>query len=519
MTPEVIPFNGETLSLEATLNGQKRLEVRFWRPKTDAVVWADTLNPVSGAERDRVLERLPVDCRPEAEGHLLALADAVVAHRQNSAGSIPPNEPTTAQPSATSDETREELEARCRDLTGLPNILDRVAEVIREAGVVESDRQVKLIYLALTSRLLARPVSLAVKGPSAAGKSFPVEQVLRLFPDSAYYEFTAMSERALAYGEEPLAHRMLVFYEAAGMTGDTASYLIRSLLSEGRIRYQTVEKIDGGLRTRVIERPGPTGLITTTTQVTLHPENETRLLSLPVSDSAEQTRAILRALAGDARPIVNVEPWQDLQRWLEAGERRVGIPFARQLADLIPAVAVRLRRDFGALLNLIRANALLHQGSRGRDGEGRIIAIIEDYASVRELVADLMSEGVEATVSPTMRETVVAVRSLTRDEHGEATVTGVGQALGLDKSSAWRRVRAATEKGYLRNLETGRGRPARLVLGDALPDEVELLPSPERLADGCTVAGQTEGVGQDVVSDDRGDAWEPPEPGLGRVAA
>ena len=59
---------------------------------------------------------------------------------------------------------------------------------------------------------------------------------------------TAMSERALAYGDEPLKHRILVLYEAEGMSGDTASYLIRSLLSEGCVRYETVEKTRRGCR-------------------------------------------------------------------------------------------------------------------------------------------------------------------------------------------------------------------------------------------------------------------------------
>ena len=54
--------------------------------------------------------------------------------------------------------------------------------------------------------------------------------MLEHFPPGAYYALSAMSERALAYSEEPLKHRMLVIYEAAGMTGDFASYLVRSLL-------------------------------------------------------------------------------------------------------------------------------------------------------------------------------------------------------------------------------------------------------------------------------------------------
>jgi nicotinamide riboside kinase len=60
-------------------------------------------------------------------------------------------------------------------------------------------------------------VSVAVKGPSSGGKSYLTERVLGFFPESAYYARTAMSERALAYSEEPLQHRFLVLYEAAGL--------------------------------------------------------------------------------------------------------------------------------------------------------------------------------------------------------------------------------------------------------------------------------------------------------------
>ena len=79
---------------------------------------------------------------------------------------------------------------------------------------------------------------------------------------------------------EPLSHRLLVIYETAGLPADFASYLVRSLLSEGRLRYETVIKSRDGPCPQVIEREGPTSLIVTTTALRLHPENETRLFSL-----------------------------------------------------------------------------------------------------------------------------------------------------------------------------------------------------------------------------------------------
>jgi len=369
----------------------------------------------------------------------------------------------------------------CNELAKAPNILERFAAELAQSGVAGESRIAKLLYLAVTSRLLQRPVSVALKGPSSGGKSYLVERVLSFVPESAYYALTAMSERTLAYSEEPIKHRFLVIYEAAGMSGEFATYLMRSLLSEGKVRYETVEKTSEGMKPRLIEREGPTGLIVTTTAVKLHPENETRLLSLTVTDTEAQTRAVMAALAeeaGEAGP--NFEPWYALQVWLESAEHRVWIPYAKILAELIPPVAVRLRRDFGALLNLIRAHALLHLASRNRDTEGRIIATIEDYAAVRELVVDLVGEGVEATVPATVRETAEAVKRLREDSKGEpVTVAELARALKLDRSTVSRRARSAKDRGYLRDLEDKPRKPSRLVLGDDLPEDLKILPTPE----------------------------------------
>jgi DNA-binding transcriptional ArsR family regulator len=400
----------------------------------------------------------------------------------------------------------------CSELAKAPNILERFAAELAQSGVAGESRIAKLLYLAVTSRLLERPVSIALKGPSSGGKSYLMERVLSFVPESAYYALTAMSERTLAYSEEPIKHRFLVIYEAAGMSGEFATYLMRSLLSEGRVRYETVEKTSEGMKPRLIEREGPTGLIVTTTAVKLHPENETRMLSLTVTDTQDQTRAVMAALAEEAGETgPNFEPWHALQVWLESAEHRVFIPYAKILADLIPPVAVRLRRDFGALLNLIRAHALLHQATRERDSEGRIVATIEDYSAVRELVVDLVGEGVEATVPETVRETVEAVERLQEDSNGEpVTVAELARKLKLDRSTVSRRARSAKDRGYLRDLEDNPRKPSRLILGDDLPEDLQILPSPEdvragvkeRSSDGARPDGAQEPHRNGQYSDD-----------------
>jgi hypothetical protein len=393
------------------------------------------------------------------------------------------------------------LEAALRECDKLArryDILSKAVEAVQGAGLVGEERAVKLIYLAVTSRLLARIVSIAVKGPSSGGKSFLVEIVLKLFPPEAFYVLTAMSERALAYGEEPLAHRIIVLYEAAGLAGDFGTYLVRSLLSEGRICYDTVEKTKDGLKSRRIEREGPTGLITTTTATHLHPENETRLLSLTISDTPAQTKAVMRAQAKrqGRTDDCDLAPWHALQQFLALAARQVVIPFAMELAELIPAVAVRLRRDFPTILALIEAHSLLHQLSREQTAEGAIVATLDDYSAVRKLVTDLISDGVGATVSETVRETVGAVGKLANgDSSNGVPLTKLAQELKLDKSATSRRTKDAIAQGYLRNLEDKKGRPARLVIGDPLPADIEVLPTVETLRQRCSVAPLKEGIG------------------------
>jgi hypothetical protein len=155
----------------------------------------------------------------------------------------------------------------------------------------------------------------------------------------------------------------------------------------------------------------------------------------------------------------------------------------------MPPVAVRLRRDFPNLLALIRAHALLHRATR-QVVDDRVIASFEDYAAVRTLVADLIGEAVERSVPESIRSTVEAVDQLTLGGD-EATVVDVGGKLGIDKSAASRRVRAALDRGYLRNLEDRRGRPLRLTTGDPLPDEQTILPSATELEElhGCSASG------------------------------
>ena len=99
--------------------------------------------------------------------------------------------------------------------------------------------------------------------------------------------------------------------------------------------------------------------------------------------------------------------------------------------------------------------------------------------------------GVDATVKPEVREVVRAVSALIEKGQQEVRQSELKSALQLDKSAISRRVADALDGGFLKNLEDRKGRPARLIIGEALPDNQEVLPPFEQLFGGAGLRGCT----------------------------
>ena len=93
-------------------------------------------------------------------------------------------------------------------------------------------------------------------------------------------------------------------------------------------------------------------------------------------------------------------------------------------------------------------------------------------------MADLFAEHVDASVKKTIRETVEAVRALEQDE---VSVSEIAKKLELDRSAVSRRVADAIAGGYLKNHEINKGKPARISLGDPVPEETAVLPEADKL--------------------------------------
>ena len=136
-----------------------------------------------------------------------------------------------------------------------------------------------------------------------------------------------------------------------------------------------------------------------------------------------------------------------------------------------------MRRDFKQLLAVVKAIALLNQHHRGHDTRGAIIAELSDYRWARELLLSVFRSIVGGGITDVIRDTCAAVP----EDGKEVSEAELVQKLGLAKSTINYRVRRALKGGWIRNLESRRGYPSRLVRGGPLPEDGSPLPSVEEL--------------------------------------
>ena len=399
---------------------------------------------------------------------------------------------------------RQELQVKIALILAAPDPIVLVREGLQRLGYGGDLRYPLIVYLAATSRLLAMragtmPVHLLIVGVPSSGKSYTLRVVLNLLPPEAFHKIDAGSERVLIYDDADLEHRVIIFSEADSLPSgedNCAASAIRNLLQDHELNYKVTERdTETGKHTvREIRRSGPSVLFTTAVK-RLGSQLDSRLFSMEVPDDQEQVR---RALATQASLELNGSPVPDqglivFQAYLQTlAPFDVVVPFIEKLGELIGKTnsGPRILRDFARLISLIKAVTVLRHRQRKRDGAGRLVAEIPDYALVHDLIGD-MYEGTVTGASKKIRETVAAVDLLQKQNAGgTVSVTEVGVKLGISTSAASRRVNTAIRNHWLVNEEKVKGKPSLLKVGESLPDRTT-LPSPEALEGCCRLQSET----------------------------
>jgi len=291
-----------------------------------------------------------------------------------------------------------EIQKMADDISSDPQLFKNRIEVVHKLGAIGERRNIGIYQTVIDSSLLPMGASgseaLAAKnsGPQGSGKSHPLFTTLKLYPKSAYYLITSGSAKSLYNLDEGLKHKALILTEAlqlqSGRQGDNElAYSIRTLISEGHLKYQYTGFIDKKKVTIKQDLKGPTSLLTTTIHGKLEGQLEDRMITIHPNTTAEQTRDLISRTAemasgnGDVVDQKTLDAWKLFYESLEP--LAVVIPYAKDIAEFINRkgpLPISSRRAFKRVLTTIKTIALIHQRQRGRDHFGKVIAEYSDYA-------------------------------------------------------------------------------------------------------------------------------------------
>jgi DNA primase len=311
--------------------------------------------------------------------------------------------------SAIDSETRKAAMQLAKEPTLLKNRLD----VITEGGVVGERNVTSMYFCALDSSLLPAnnksPNTLAVKnaGHFGSGKSYTLMSVLEIYPKSRYHLITNGSPKSIYHIEGGLKHKALVVTEGFQFQEKNAAdselvYVVRSLISEGQITYQFVEKDETGkLKTVMKTIEGPTSFVTTTVMEKLEGQLEDRLFTIHPDESVQQTKEIIRITAEMISGRVSGLDTKIIRLWKAFHELlvpvQVIVPFAAKIAAFVtasPGVPISARRAFNRVLAVTQTIGCTYQHQRTKDAKGRVVAEIPDYYMALQIVREAFKESV-----------------------------------------------------------------------------------------------------------------------------
>jgi hypothetical protein len=335
-----------------------------------------------------------------------------------------------------------------------PTLFRDKIDMVNLLGVLGERKNIGIYQLVIDSRLLPLKTggsqALAVKnsGHHGAGKSYPLLNSLRLYPDNAYHFISNGSAKSLYQLDDGLKHKALILAEAAALEarGDNElAYAIRSLISEGYVGYQRTEC--GGIVLYKVE--GPTSLVTTTIKGRLEKQLDDRIFTIHPDTSSSQTEKIItrRAMAAcgnkDSFDEESLKAWQLYHDLLESYQ--VVIPYADKLIEPLcrQSLPVSARRAFDRVLSAIKTLTLLYQAQRKTDESGNLIADIADFAMAYQLVEEAFLESLaDPSRYSDKRINLIAAE-------GIITVRSLAEKAGVAKPTISQWIKPLVEKGTL----------------------------------------------------------------------
>lgn len=338
-----------------------------------------------------------------------------------------------------------------------PELLRTTIEDLAASGIQGESENALILFLAMTSRKTADPISIICLARSGTGKSHLMERVAMCMPDEDKKEHTQFTGNSFYYYKrEEIRNKIFLIEDLEGALD--VLFPIRELQSKKRISKTITQKgRDGKLQTITLVVEGPVCVIACTTQESIYEDNANRSILIYLNDSKEQDEKVMDYQKRLRAGLIEHHKEQEVQLKLQQMQKvlkpvRVINPYA-PLIDL-PENFPKKRRALPILLNFIEAITFYHQYQRTEavdqsTGEIYISVEPEDIQNgFHYLKATLLRRSDELTGA--LRSFYELLRSITqKNELQKFKVNDIRSHIRLTPRSIQIYLKDLAEYGYL----------------------------------------------------------------------
>ena len=334
-------------------------------------------------------------------------------------------------------------------------INEEFSNTLKKLPLYGLDDQAFLLYLSHFTRHLRKPVSVLIKGQSSSGKSHLMSTVSKFFDEKDFIFFSGMSEKAFINSDIDYHNKTLMLGEYAAVKSPEGDSFLRQAMTDHSVtRLVTWKQNDGNPNSIKQEINAKFNIFMTTTELSIHPEDENRYLAFAIPNDPEYIQGVntkqVEFMNGELIEDINFEQWHEKSKWFEENIKPVKINYMKNIiATCSNNNLSRLTRDFQKIFSLIEALVIFSQEEK-EIKDGFIISDISDYRCIYEVINNCYFSS-QKYVSPDIKKLTEFVKWMNENEHKYPSNFDIQSYFSWSRSRTSRNCIKAVEFEYLIN--------------------------------------------------------------------
>lgn len=340
------------------------------------------------------------------------------------------------------------------------NLLERIEELLIQAGIGTESKTALRLFLVLLSRQLDRPLHVLLQGSTQLSKRL-LETLNDSIPSNQIRKQTSISKTPIYYPTDKNFYKNKVLYLASIETDFKGAFSIKEFIENNLLKRLTAEADSKTRQWKSANKivNGPICLFGYSENEKMNQKFFQECLFIRLEETKQNRAEMEHYLKLESSGQIDLEVQarakrilKEIQNQLQA--KRIIIPFALELN--LPEHVFQPLRSLSQLLTFVQSVALLHQHTlkTKTDSSGReyIEATPEHLETAIELFKDvLISKSDILTLS--QRNFLERLKMTVKDKSASFKIPELIQAMRISKSAFYRDFNSLVESGFV--IQTG----------------------------------------------------------------